>query len=112
MELITQAIEKAFQKQGETSQMKPEDIKIICKLFNPTGTGTWYLYEKEDDNDICWCFANLGDARFAECGTVSLNELKSFKGTFGLGIERDRSFDPGDKTLQEVIDIIKDGQHI
>ena len=29
-----------------------------------------------------------------ELGYVSLNEIQDFKGRFGLGIERDRSFEP------------------
>ena len=106
MLLITKEILNAFKKQGDTSQKKPEDIKVICKLFNPVGAGTWWLYEMEDD-DIFWCFALLDEPMFAECGTVSLNELKSLRLPFGLSIERDSSFSPGDKTLAEVIAKVK-----
>jgi len=108
MKIITKAIEKAFEKQGDTSQLEMKDIFIIMKLFNPTGAGTWYLYEKLDE-DVYMC---LGDSEMAEMGTVSMNELMSFRGRFGLGIERDMHFEPMKTTLQEVYDIVKSGGHI
>ena len=109
MQLITKEIEKAFERQGYTGDKMPEDIQIVCKLFNPVGSGTWYLYEKEDE-DIYMCFANLGDPMMAECGRVSLGELKSLRLPMGLSIERDRHF--GKHTLREVMDTIKSGRHI
>ena len=113
MKLITKAIEKAFEKQGDTSAMSASEIKIVMKLFNPVGAGTWYIYEREQGNpDIMWCFANLGDPDFAECGTVSLSELESLRLPFGLKIERDMHFDPLSITLEEVITKIKSGKHV
>lgn len=111
MKLLTKEILNAFKKQGDTSEKTAEKIKVIAKFFNPTGAGTWYLYEY-DGYDIFWCFANLGDRDCAECGTVSLSELKTFRGRFGLGIERDMSFPIGRYTLQEIIDKIKQGEHV
>jgi hypothetical protein len=111
MKIITKEIEAAFKKQGYTGDKSMKDIKIVLKLFNPTGAGTWYLYEKEDD-DIYWGFVNLGDPEMAECGTVSMSELMAFKGRFGLGIERDMSFEPLSISLQEVIDKIEAGGHV
>ena len=111
MKIITKKIEEAFKKQGYTGNMSTKDIKIIMKLFNPCGAETWYLYEKEDD-DIYWCFANLGNPVFAECGTVSMNELMALKGPFGLGIERDMHFEPFSMSLEEVINKVKSGIHV
>jgi hypothetical protein len=111
MKILTKAIENAFKKQGDTSKLSMDKIKIVMKLFNPCGAGTWYLYE-HIENDIYWCFANLGDPMFAECGTVSLNELMSIKLRFGLKIERDMHFEPFSKTLKEVYDIVKRGGHV
>jgi hypothetical protein len=88
-----------------------KDIKIVLKLFNPTGAGTWYLYEKEDD-DIYWGFVNLDDPEMAEIGTVSMSELMAYKGPFGLGIERDMFFKPLSITLEEVYNKIKRGEHV
>lgn len=111
MKILTQEILDAFAKQGDTSQKSAKDIKIVLKLFNPTGAGTWYLYEKLDD-DVYMCFANLDDPEMAECGTVSMSELLDFKGMFGLGIERDKFFKPLSITLEEVINTIKSGGHV
>lgn len=110
MQLITKEIEKAFEKQGSTHDKPSGEIKIVCKLFHPIGAGTWYLYEKLND-DVYMCFANLGVPMFAELGTVSLSELKSIK-YMGLGIERDRFFKPLSKTLEEVVNIVKSGGHV
>ena len=111
MKILTSEILKAFAKQGRTGNKSAKDIKIVMKLFNPVGAGTWYLYEKEDD-DIYWGFVNLGDIDCAECGTVSMNELMAFRGRFGLGIERDMHFKPLSMSLEEVINIVKSGGHV
>jgi len=111
MKIITKAIEKAFEKQGDTSQLSMSNIKIVMKLFNPCGAGTWYLYEHLED-DIYMCFANLDDPEMAECGTVSMSELMSLRLPFGLKIERDMHFEPLSITLKEVYDKIKSGGHV
>lgn len=111
MELITTEVLKAFEKQGYTGDKEPKDIKIVVKLFNPVGAGTWYLYEREDE-DIYWGFVNLGDPEMSECGTVSMTELKEYKGWLGLGIERDISFEPLSRSLEDVIRIVKSGGHV
>lgn len=111
MKIITKEIEKAFAKQGDCSNKQMKDIKIVCKLFNPMGAGTWYLYEKESE-DIYWCFANLGNSQGAECGTVSMSELMSLRLPLGLHIERDMSFEPLLMSLLEVRNIIKSGGHV
>jgi hypothetical protein len=111
MKIITKEIEKAFAKQGDTSEKEMKEIKIIMKLFNPAGAGTWYLYEKLDE-DIYMCFANLGDPICAECGTISMSELMAYRGRFGLGIERDMGFKPMSMTLEEVYNKVKAGQHV
>jgi len=110
MKIITKAIEAAFAKQGDTSKKSMKDIKIVLKLFG--GACTWYLYEKIDD-DIYWCFANLGDPEMSECGTVSMSEIMSIKfPPFGLGVERDKFFDPLSKTLEDVINTVQSGGHV
>ena len=111
MKILTKEVEKAFAKQGYTGDKSAKDIKIVMKLFNPTGAGTWYLYEKETE-DIYWCFANLGDPQCAECGTVSMSELLAFRGRFGIGIERDMHFKPLSKSLEDIQNIIQSGGHV
>jgi len=112
MKLLTKKILDAFKKQGDTSEMTAEEIKVIAKYFTPVGNSTWYLYEYNEEDRIFMCFANLGDPTFAECGTVSLDELESLKLPFGLGIERDMYFDPGDYTLKQVMDKVKNGEYV
>jgi hypothetical protein len=111
MMILTKEVLNAFAKQGKTGNKSAKDIKIVLKLFNPTGAGTWYLYEKEDD-DIYWGFVNLGDIDCAECGTVSMSELMAFRGRFGLGIERDMHFKPLSMSLEEVRNIVESGGHV
>lgn len=112
MKILTKEVLAAFAKQGDTSSMKTEDIRIVLKLFNPCGAGTWYLYDREDE-DVYWCFANLGDSECAECGTVSLSELTGMRfPPLGLPIERDMYFEPLKHSLAEVIKIVKNGGHI
>ena len=111
MKILTKAVEKAFTKQGDTSQKSMSEIKIVMKLFNPCGAGTWYLYEHIED-DIYMCFANLGDIECAECGTVSMSELMSVRLPFGLKIERDMHFEPLSMTLEDVINKVKAGKHV
>lgn len=76
---------------------KIENSKAIVKLFNPTGAGTWYLSELNPETNVAFGLAHIHDW---ELGYIDLNELQAFKGQFGLGIERDRWFDP--KTLDEI----------
>jgi len=104
MELLTKEILEAFKKQGDTSQKHVEEIKIICKYFNPVGAGTWYCYEYNKEEKIFWCFADLGMPDCAECGTVSLEELMNLELPFELKIERDMYFPIGEYTLKEIID--------
>ena len=111
MKILTSEILKAFAKQGKTGNKSAKDIKVVMKLFNPSGAGTWYLYEKEDE-DIYWGFVNLGDYQMSECGTVSMNELMAYRGMFGLGIERDMHFEPLSMSLKEVMDIVQSGGHV
>lgn len=66
------------------------DFTPVVKLFYPAGAATWLLTELDpEDPDIAWGLCDLG-LGCAEYGTVRLSELASFRGAFGLGIERDR----------------------
>jgi hypothetical protein len=63
------------------------------KLFYPASAATWLLTELDPvDEDIAWGLCDLGMG-CAEFGTVRISELASFRGRFGLGIERDRFFE-------------------
>lgn len=111
MKLLTQEILNEFKKQGYTGDKKDEDIRIIVKFFNPLGVQTWYCYEYDPKDKIFMCYANLGDPRFAECGSLSLAELESIKLPLGMTIERDMYFG-FNHTLKEVQDKTQAGKHI
>ena len=104
--LIPSFIEKAFAAQGYTGDKSMSEIKIICKLFNPCGMATWWIYEHIEE-DIYMAFCLLNDPAYAEIGTISLEELANVKLPLGLSIERDIHFPVGEKTLKEVWDEVK-----
>ena len=55
------------------------------------GGFTWYLMNKDPESDYCW---GIVDGMAVEMGSFGIDELQDYKGPFGLGIERDTSFDP------------------
>lgn len=89
MKLITKQLEKRFLTIG--NQSESEDPIIITKLFNPSGSGTWYLSEYNPETNIAFGFVTgLG---CNEWGYISITELQSIKfPPFGLPIERDMWF--------------------
>lgn len=102
--LINKGIQAILDKQGDTSELATDCIKVACKLFNPMGVGEWWVYDRNKDNpDILWVFANLGNPEFAECGTVSLKELESLRPR----IERSINFANGKIMLKDVMDKVK-----
>jgi hypothetical protein len=69
-----------------------KDFWPAVKLFYPAGAATWLLTELDPgDDDVAWGLCDLGMG-CAEFGTVRISELASFRGRFGLGIDRDRFF--------------------
>ena len=89
MQLLTKEIrtkaEKQYNQGGEMSQ------KVVAKFFDPMGSWTWYLMNKDPESDYCW---GIVDGIAVEMGSFGLNELQEYTGQFGLGIERDTSFSP------------------
>jgi len=85
---------KNFKEQDGTKQ-----FKAVVKLFNPNGVGTWYLSELNPDTNEAFGLAHIHEK---ELGYISIDELKNFKGAFGLGIERDISFEMNKVSLEEV----------
>ena len=87
MKLLTKGIEKEFVKVGKQEGLK--DPIVVAKFFNPTGAGTWYATEYEPEEKIFFGYVSIFGDHNDEWGYFSLAELESFKGKFGLGIERD-----------------------
>ena len=75
---------------------KGGDAVAFVKFFDPCGSWTWYATEFDGEDR----FFDLVDGNEKELGYFSLSELKTVKGRFGLGIERDMYWTP--KTLRQI----------
>jgi hypothetical protein len=91
MKLLTQELIKRFEKAGRQEEIG--DPMVIAKFFNPTGAGTWYATEYDPSERLFFGYVSLFGDHCDEWGSFSLDELESFRGLFGLGIERDLYFD-------------------
>ena len=89
MELLTKVIKEEAEKQ----YAKADDMsqKVVAKFFDPVGSWTWYLMNKDPESDYCWGIVK-GNA--VEIGSFGIDELQNYTGHFGLGIERDTMFEP------------------
>ena len=96
MKLMTQEQKNKMIK-NHNDQDGSKDFKAVIKLFDPTGSGTWYLSELDPNTNIAFGLCDLG---YPELGYVSLDELSNLKVKMGLGIERDLYFTP--KTFDEL----------
>lgn len=85
MKLMTKEIRKSFPHWMSTDGKDFKEVPVIVKYFNPAGAGTWYITEF-DGKDTMFGLCHIMEA---ELGYVSLSELESVTGPFGLGIERD-----------------------
>ncbi|KWV43840.1 single-stranded DNA endonuclease [Rhizobium altiplani] len=64
----------------------------VVKWFTPWANATWLVTEMEPDGR-CFGLCDVGQGT-PELGYVSVEELESIKGPFGLTIERDLHFRP------------------
>ena len=87
MKLMTKQLEERFAQVGKQEDAK--DPLVIAKFFNPAGAGTWYATEYHPDDRVFFGYASIFGDHNDEWGYFSLDELESYKGPFGLGIERD-----------------------
>jgi hypothetical protein len=92
MKLFNKAIDnKLFKQYALGSDLSKQEV--VAKIFNPQGAQSWFILNSDpEDPDYLWAIVDLGYG--AEIGSVSRNELESYRGRFGLGFERDLSFDP------------------
>lgn len=61
----------------------------VVKFFNPLGAGVWLATEMDEDGDLLYGLADLGEP---EIGAFSLAEMTSIRLPWGMGIERDILF--------------------
>lgn len=87
MNLLTSTIEQQLQAQYHLGNNLCSQ-KIIAKIFNPYGLGSWYLINQDpDDPDYLCCITDLFEV---EVGSVSKKELENTRvPPFGLPLERD-----------------------
>ncbi len=98
MQLITKEIEKKLPPLYAGDGKDLAIVPVIFKLFDPQGAATWYITEGNLQEGILY---GLCVIQCPELGYVSLDELKAFRGRFGLGIERDMYY--GKHTLAEAM---------
>ena len=89
MELISKEIKNQIPKLYETEDLKNPIVYV--KLF--LDGWTWYITELSIDGDICFGYV-VSPFCSGELGYFSLEEIKSIKGTLGIGVERDLEFKP------------------
>lgn len=109
MQLMTKKQEEQLVKNHELQNANPDkDMKnkAVIKLFNPTGSGTWYVSEYDPETKIAFGVADLG---FPEMGSFALWELEELELPMGLKIERDLSFPENKHTLIECLEMCKNG---
>ena len=94
MKLLTKAILDQFKKIWNQDDKKSEDVIIVAKFFNPTGAGTWYASEYDEERECFFGYVSIFGDHNDEWGGFTLYDLESFKWKFGLGIERDLHFEP------------------
>ena len=88
MKLLTKGLKEKlpplYATEGE------EDPLVICKFFHPRSAWTWWAIEFDGEN----LFFGLVKGHVVELGYFSLIEMEAFRDSWGLGIERDRHFQP------------------
>ena len=99
MRLMTKQLEKRFLQVGNQSEL--EDPVVIAKFFNPCGAGTWYATEYDPNDKVFFGYVSIFGDWNDEWGYFSLEELESFQGPFGIGIERDLFFD--EKPFSQIV---------
>ena len=87
MKLINEQLIARFKEIGSQDGVK--DPIVVVKFFNSTGAGTWWATEYDAKNKIFFGYVSIFGDECDEWGDFSLEELESYKGRFGLGIERD-----------------------
>ena len=98
MKLLTKQLLTRFVEVGR--QEESTDPLVIAKFFNPTGAGTWYATEYYPESKEFFGYVSIFGDHNDEWGYFSLAELESYRGKFGLGIERDLYF--GERKMSEV----------
>jgi hypothetical protein len=94
MKLLTKKIINSLPKLYETESIPLKEKTVVAKYFNPSGDGTWYVIEGEEQGDD-FIFFGLIDLYGKDFGYFTIKELESIRFPWGLKIERDIHFEGG-----------------
>ena len=72
-------------------EVKGDEALVHVKLFDPTGSWTWFITEFDPTNNTAFGLVNGHEV---EAGYIDLNELATARGRMGIGIEIDMHFKP------------------
>jgi hypothetical protein len=100
MKLITEEFEELFKDYPLYSQEKSKDPLVIAKLFDPTGSATWYLTEYCPERKLAFGYVKGLCEGGDELGYISMEELESLE-QHGIIIERDIYFQS--KNLSQIV---------
>lgn len=90
MKLLTKALSDKLVKNSDANK----DPLVLAHYFNPTGRGDWFAIKYYPRTHIMFGYVSLFGDHNDELGDFYMGELEDFKGQFGLGIERDLSWQP------------------
>lgn len=114
MKMMTKEIAKKLPPLYATEEIPTDDKTAVVKFFDPCGSWTWYAVEGSamikgekvplskvpDPDGVEIIFFGWVQGPCPEWGYFSTAELRSYRGPLGIGIERDRWWDP--KPMSEV----------
>ena len=109
MKLITKEILEKLPLLKDLEDPATMQTKVPLKLFNPTGSATWFILAIDgqtkaiNQHTILYGVCCIYEPAF---GSVSLQELKAIQLPFGLGIERDIHWSV-DRDLKAVNDYLE-----
>jgi hypothetical protein len=96
MKLLDEALLKRFVEVGKQDVQNPI---VVAHFFNPCGAGNWYATSYDPQENVIFGWAEILPGG-GEWGYTSIDELESYVGPFGIGIERDLYWD--EKKASEV----------
>jgi len=70
---------------------KGDEALVHVKLFDPTGSWTWFVTEFDPTENTAFGLVNGHET---EVGYIDINELANIRGRMGIGIEIDMHFKP------------------
>ena len=106
MKLFTKEVETKLQANYPKGSSFNQNV--VAKIFDPTGSYTWYLMNQDpNDPEYIWAIVKGFEV---ETGSVGKSELEKTTGKLGLHLERDMYFKP--MPAKELWDKLIKGEHV